>query len=237
MSSRSLSRTALLSLGLLAGAASALAGPIVPIPGLFNTGVDSSGNVLTNETVGDPHYSLVQKPAASSGDIRVFTSASGFPIGPYIGDNDLSRWIMPKNGSAGSWTSPAGTYGYRTTFTLTDMIHTTAQISGQWTSDNEGLQIALNGVAVPGIGPTAFEQFRNWSTFSITSGFAAGLNTLDFFVTNPTWSSANPTALRVEMTGTVEQDSNAIPVPDGGAALMLLGLGLVSLSGVRGLLR
>ena len=43
--------------------------------------------------------------------------------------------------------------------------------------------------------------FDSATNFSISSGFAAGLNTLDFVVNNA-GSSPNPTGLRVEISGT-----------------------------------
>jgi len=49
------------------------------IPTLFNTGVDSAGTPLANGTVGDPHYTLISAPAGAVTDIRVRTSANGYP--------------------------------------------------------------------------------------------------------------------------------------------------------------
>jgi hypothetical protein len=62
-----------------------------------------------------------------------------------------------------------------------------------------GQDIRLNGTST---GITA-GGFSGWSSFTITSGFVAGLNTLDFVVVN-TGSSPNPTGLRVELSGTAQ---------------------------------
>ena len=63
-------------------------------------------------------------------------------------------------------------------------------------------------------------------SFLLTSGFQAGVNTLDFFVQNGNGGSdlTGPTALRVEMLG----DATATPLP---AALPLFagGLGVIGL--------
>src|ERR1700722_4728184 len=72
------------------------------ITGLYNTGVDNAGNTLSNGTL-DTHYSLV--PPA--GPLQAFTSANGFPIPPWLGDDSLSTWIGPNNSSA---TGPGGAY-------------------------------------------------------------------------------------------------------------------------------
>ena len=187
------------------------------IPSLFNTGVDSSGVPLPDSTIGDPHYELVSVPGGTT-DIRVLTSAGGYPIPPYFGDNSSSAWISPNypwtpEGSVG----PAGgLYVYRTTFSLTGFDPSTATITGGWSSDNEGVSILLNGVDT-GNPPTDFWQFLlGFAPFSITGGFVPGLNTLDFTVND----DSPPTALRVEMNGT------ATPVPAPGAVVLAsIGLG------------
>ena len=94
-----------LSLGLAAISYTAQANPI----GIFNTGVDGTGTVLPNATLGDPHYSLISSPGTTS--IRVATSAIGYPIPPWVGDNLLSRWIGPVGDD--DLDGPSGTYTYR----------------------------------------------------------------------------------------------------------------------------
>jgi hypothetical protein len=115
----------------------------VPITTLYNTGVDAAGTPLPNGTVGDPHYTLVSVPGGSS-VVRVLTSAGGFPVPPYLGDNGSSAWIGPNNDS--DLNGPVGWYTYRTTFDLTGLNPLTAAISGGWSSDNDGVKILIKGV-------------------------------------------------------------------------------------------
>ncbi len=185
------------------------------IPGLFNTGVDTSGTVMAHGTVGDPHYSLMSVPGGTS-DVRIITSAGGWPVGPYFGDNTTSRWIGPNNDS--DLTGPQGNYIYRTLFDLTGYDASSANIIGGWSTDNDGLDILINGISTGH--STAFDQFRTgFAPFEISSGFIAGMNTLDFVVYN----KSLPTALRVEMAGT----ANIAPgVPEPGTWAMLAGSGL-----------
>jgi len=194
-----------------------------PIDTLFNTGVDSVGAVLPDGTISDPHYLLISVPPDSTAETLIRTSAGGFPIPPYIDDNALSSWIGPNND--GQLNGPSGTYIYRTTFDLTGFDPNTASITGQWSTDDDGVDICINNVNVC-LGYTT--SWNTFSPFSINSGFVEGINTLYFKVDNqygvvpglpPGW---NPTALRVELTGT----ASPVPVP---AAVWLFGSGLLVL--------
>jgi hypothetical protein len=165
---------------------------------LYNTGVSSAGTPLPDGTIGDPHYSLIVVPGGTS-ETRVRTSSGGFPIPPWVGDNTISAWIGPNN--AADLDGPGGDYTYRTTFDLTGLIPGTASISGQWSTDNLGVDILINGVST-GQSITNPALFHQFSTFTVDSGFVEGINTLDFVVRNEPHDGRNPTGLRVEMTGT-----------------------------------
>ena len=189
---------------------SAQAAPI----NIYNTGVDANGDVVVGGMVGDQHYTLVSFPTGTTAQIKTATSTSeGFPIGPWVGDNSLSRWIGPNTDNL---TGPKGLYTYQTTFDLNGLDHTTASITGRWATDDQGLGILINGIST---GITNANGFGAFTDFTINSGFIAGLNTLDFQVTN----GHGPTGLRVEIT-----NANAVAL-DEPYALALLGLGLLGL--------
>ena len=203
---------------------------------LYNTGVDNAGATLPDGTTPDLHYTLT-----APGDTNVTlvrTSAGGFPIlpvGPYVGDDSLSTWIGPNN--AHDLNGPPGLYTYQTTFDLTGFNPLTASITGQWTTDNEGRGILLNGVDTGtgnsiAFGSSGNYSFESWHTFTITGTithpFLPGVNTLDFLIDNSTRDcggdcSDNPTAVRVEMTASATVSSGATPLP---AALPLFASGL-----------
>jgi hypothetical protein len=167
---------------------------------LYNTGVDASGTPLPDGTIGDPHYSLVSVPGGTT-DIRVRTSAGGYPVtAGYIGDDALSAWIGPNNDS--SLDGPSGLYDYQTTFDINAINPATVSIMGQYATDNEMVDVYLNGHSLGISNPSPY-GYAQWTPFQISpsTDFVSGNNTLDFIVNN----DSLPTALRVEMTAFVPE--------------------------------
>src|SRR6185503_20922978 len=98
-----------------------------PIPGLFNTGVNTNGALLAAGAV-DPHYRLVQSADAAflGPDARVVNE--GFPIPPWLANGPGSKWIAPQ-AAQGTGNQP-GDYKYRITFDLSSLDQFTAVITG-----------------------------------------------------------------------------------------------------------
>ena len=188
----------------------------VPVSTFYNTGVDSTQTVLGNYAA-ETHYALVSTPDGSTSGVRVATSANGFPIPPWLGDDSISAWIGPNTDSALDGAS--GQYDYRTTFDLTGFVATTAALNGLWAADNSSDDILLNGVSTAQPGGGGFSGFTG---FSITSGFISGINTIDFLVTN----GDGPTGLRVEGALT------AVSVPEP-MSMAILGAGLAGVGFFR----
>jgi hypothetical protein len=185
-----MSRWLFLAVGLVLPLSPAFA---APIPGLFNTGVDATGAVLADDAV-DPHYLLIVNPDGGSTEARVEDSTR-FPIvaGPWLPNTTTSKWVGPR-----LFTEQAagGDYTYRLEFDLTGLDPSTAIITGQWSTDNGGTDILINGTPT---GNANTAQFASYTAFTISSGFVESLNTLDFVVNN---SAVGYTGLRVEISGT-----------------------------------
>lgn len=179
-----------------------------PITGLFNTGVDGSGVALSAGSV-DTHYSILS-PSQSA---IVITDA--IP-GSWLNNTASRRWVWQDvNGQP---TNVDRTF--RTTFDLTGLDASTASIAGQWSADNLGLDILINGTST-GNTCTGFDLLCG---FTVGSGFIAGLNTLDFIVRDVGGISG---FLVSSISGTADELISGVPVP---ASLALLGFGLIALT-------
>lgn len=158
------------------------------IPDLvFNTGVNASGALLTDGAT-DPHYQITTNPDSEFADAFVIDSTIAPVAGPWSPNTADSKWIGPRV-SGGSAT---GNYTYTTTFDLTGYDASTVAISGDWTSDNAGVDILVNGIST-GISKN---DFTTVDSFQIAPGsFLSGTNTLDFVVNN---NGAGSTGFKIE---------------------------------------
>jgi len=164
-------------------------------PHVFNTGVDANGDALGDEVL-DSHWTLTSSPDTTYNGPETYTVKSNeFPIPPWLANTSDSMWICPRQDA--TQVDP-GTYVYQLEFDLTSYDPDSAEINGQYASDDSLSNVKINGVST-GINGVMFDT---WHSFSISSGFAAGINTLEFLVGNGS-SSPNPSGLRVEQTLTV----------------------------------
>ena len=220
------------------------------VANLFNTGVDSTKTQLNPYGANqDSHYTVgyvadgtpnnstasvsdyandatLRAQVASAATVGLtFTLPQGqYPVTAYVPNtaSTKSDWITDTDGhvnNPANSRSP-GFYIFQTSFD----VASAQTLMGKWSSDNQGVDILLDGVSIhPTMTPN--NQFQLPFASFPDASLAVGHHTLDFVVYNEYLAAAatfNPVALRVEMT--------AIPEPAyAQMSALLLGGGLMGL--------
>lgn len=131
-----------------------------------------------------------------------------------------AKWVTPDNCNVSCDPSANQDYIYTTLFSLPDITFLTATLAGSFWSDNNVLEILLNGNNLT-VNSGAFHNGPG-TVFGSTNQahFLTGSNTLSFKVRNLAQQSGNPSGLRAAALVT------AVPEP-GTWLLMLMGFGFV----------
>ncbi len=162
---------------------------------IHGTGVDDKHRLLQGGAV-DPHWQVVE-----SGDIgwkgpKAYVAASNMaPIPPWVEQNadSTSKWITPR---ADGVDVAGGEYVYEQTFELSAQFDLeTASLFGRILGDDQVKYVELNGVRIE------IQAYSNrWADFLIMEHFVVGENVFRI-VTKNDGNSANPHAVRVEVSG------------------------------------
>lgn len=181
----------------------------------YNTGVDSSGNLLNLGDL-DPHYTQ--------------NSGNAFAPDTYVVNNGLYAQNPTSNYIAIDPVDGDGTYvvNFHTEFTLpANADLSTVLIAGNWSVDNAVNDLLINGVST---GLTRLD-YSSFEAFTLPTGsYVTGLNTLDFVMEN----QGGPGALNVYFTDRsfgVTLVATATPEP--GSVALLIGVGPSGVSLLR----
>ncbi len=164
------------------------------IPGLFNTGVGANGAALV-AGASDPHYliTVAAQGPINTGAIVMQNNTA------WLANSAASTWIGVVNSGAAN--VAVGNFYFQTTFDLTGLEPSTAQISFKVAVDNDMVDVVLNGNSTGLI----FSGFGGFSpAMTVASGFVDGINTLEFRTVNG-GTAVNPGGFRAEfVSGTAD---------------------------------
>jgi len=156
------------------------------ITGLFGTGQDATGKVVSDTpTTGlaDLHYSLIAAPAPVPTGTAFVVQATGFPIPPWhandaAGTQGGAKWISGP-GSPPTNPTPNGIYDYHATFNSTTAG--TIQFAGTLTADDQAV-IRINGTQVGTT--TGDEVYATLFSYVGSALVRVGSNDVDIIVNN-----------------------------------------------------
>lgn len=205
---RQMFQTTALTFAIFAPGSSAWAEMTISVPGLYNTGVNSSGVVLPLQSL-EQHYSVSGVANVAYVEPPVYEPNLGWAWLPAPAG---SAWIGPNSTTNTASPDPEGVYNFTLHFDLTGYNPADVRIAGSWMTDNTG-ELFLNGINTGFT--TDAESYKHLTSFNLTSGFVAGLNTLEFRVLNE-FVGPNPSGLCV-----ADLSATLVPEP---AATSFLGL-------------
>jgi hypothetical protein len=193
----------------------------IPIPTLYNTGVDNAGALLVGGNgIVDPHYSLISGPG-----IVGTPSAVTFTDPVYLANGPSSRWISGNT----SGNPSTGNFVFRTTFDLTGFNLAATSLNFVCGADNRVISVTLNGNATGyGQGNSCDAYINLGLSRLVNTGFVQGLNNLEFTVQND--DDLGPMAFRAQYTSDTTAISSQVPEP---GTLLISAAGIAALQLLR----
>lgn len=124
-----------------------------------------------------------------------------------------SEWVWRSAGNINN--RPNNETTFRFQFDLTGFLLSSTTLSGLWGIDNIG-SVLLNGTVISNLPNVVTANFNVLTALSATTGFNAGVNTLDFVVKN----AGGPAGFRAAVTVEADVLPSAVPLPAGGVLLL-----------------
>ncbi len=181
----------------------------------ISTGWDNAAGTVI--AAGQPDNEYVITPPA----VIATVLPEEFPIPPWFANSSTSKWIGFDTPSSNA--DPI-VFDFTTFVSLDGFIPETATVSGQWSTDNFGQDILINGVST---GISNDGDFTILHPLEIPAGFfGPGQNEITFRFENAP-PGLNPAGLRVDAI------VDAMPVPEPTTILMIT-MGLSAIVMCRG---
>jgi PEP-CTERM motif-containing protein len=176
---------------------------------IFNTGENQDGSLAT-PGLADPNYTDL-----AGNTVYVLTEPD---LSAWVNPDTTAQYIGPDPFDGSVFDSGSYNLDYLVSFDLTGFDPSTVVIDGQWSTDNLGDNISINGTPTGDTSP----GFSSFTPFTISSGFVPGVNTLDF-----NWENdGGPGGMLVEFTSATGTQDTTAPEP---ATITLLAAGLAAL--------
>jgi hypothetical protein len=145
---------------------------------LVSTGLDASNTLIGAGGVADAHWTVSEQAGGFGAAQTVYPNNADWFSG-WIANGPSSDWIARNASITDNGPAP---YTFSTTFDLTGLDPTTAEIFGSWAIDDQG-SLALNGNTISTIGNGDWGALTNFSVFSGSLFFLPGINTLSMTIT------------------------------------------------------
>lgn len=191
------------------------------IGGLTNTGAGTNGK--SGSADGNYSFAVIAGDSTGLTGPGYVAASDAMPFPVWMPNTSTSSWLIPSATQSDVYDTGAtsGVFKWTLSFDLTGYDAKTASFTGRWAADNNGT-VLLNGHVISTL--TNAAGFLDWTSFSASSGFVAGKNTLEFIVNNTATEGGNYTGLRAEFLSSNVSLASAVPEPHS-YALMLAGLG------------
>jgi len=150
----------------------------------LETGFDDDTGATIGNSLPDDHWVIIGPPDSGLFEEATVVPDDVWPIVPEVwtASSARAKWIGTSNVSSNG---PEGVYTFRVLVEIPDGVDAEeAAIIGRWTSDNQGVDVLVNGVST-GTAPTG--NFRALEPIPPDAGFGLfenGINTVDIVIQN-----------------------------------------------------
>lgn len=184
---------------------------------VHNTGVNAT-DVLVSPGAQTTYWTLLSAPAGATETVG--QNAFRYYTGAYVADSSTAAWVST---AASGNASVLGFYVYQLLVDLSGVDPTTAVITGQFSTDNDGFIRVNGGANAATSGFAGFGALTNFTLNSGNSSFIAGMNSIQVGANN----GGNPTAFRVQFLSATASPIQVPTMPEW--FFLILALILVSM--------